>query len=72
MSTSRRGAAPAAVGSAVAVCRHQNSRGAEEHEWITDQEHIPRFDSLIAEAKWWNWNHDAQVGWSDAGEMFEE
>ncbi|MER5636234.1 RHS repeat-associated core domain-containing protein [Kitasatospora sp. NPDC002227] len=50
---------------------HQNSRGSEEYEWIIDQEHIPRFNSLIAEAKWWNWNHDAQMGWSDDGEIFE-
>ncbi|WP_051732248.1 DUF6531 domain-containing protein [Kitasatospora phosalacinea] len=50
---------------------HQNSRGAEEYERIIDEEDIPRFNELIADAKWWNWNHDAQMGWSDDGEIFE-
>ncbi|GAB2623236.1 hypothetical protein GCM10027168_64040 [Streptomyces capparidis] len=37
--------------------RHENSRGAEEHEWVIPVEDIPRFNSLIDEVKWWDSSH---------------
>lgn len=38
---------------------HENSRGAEEYEWVIDVTDIPRFNGLIDEVHWF----DSYGGW---------
>ncbi len=43
---------------------HENSRGAEEYEWVIPEEDIPRFNALIdGEPQWFDSTH----GWYERG-----
>ncbi|MFD9204413.1 RHS repeat domain-containing protein, partial [Streptomyces anthocyanicus] len=43
---------------------HENSRGAEEYEWVIPEEDIPRFNELIdGEPQWFDSSH----GWYERG-----
>ncbi|MGW7451348.1 RHS repeat-associated core domain-containing protein [Streptomyces sp. NPDC054787] len=48
---------------------HENTRRTTEYEWVIDQEDIERFNDQIAHARWWNWNREARMGYSDDGEI---